>query len=159
MPTGSNLRFFLITAILFIYTQGCEKDKNDVIPDVYIDFTIDLSDPEFRDLNAAGNFVVVDASTNNFGQRAAGFSGNGIIIYHAMPGEFYAFDRTCPHDYVTEGTVVKVDVDGVYATCPVCGTSYALPSYGNPSEGPGRHRLKNYKTSFNANGLRVWNHI
>ncbi|MBE0674939.1 MAG: hypothetical protein IH591_09790 [Bacteroidales bacterium] len=149
----------MISAILFISVQGCEKDKNDVIPDVYVDFYIDLGDPEFASLIAPGNYALVNALTNNLGQPAAGFSGNGIIIYHAEPGVFLAFDRTCPHDYVTDGSAIKLNVDGIYAVCPVCGTNYALPSYGTPSSGPGRYPLKNYRTSYNPPLLHVWNHL
>ena len=48
-------------------TELLQKADNDVIPDVYVDFTIDLLDPEFVNLTAIGNSDTVDASTNNWG--------------------------------------------------------------------------------------------
>jgi len=138
---------------------ACDRNKNDVIPDVYVNFYLDLNDPEFFPLTATGNFVIVTAATNNIGPEAAGFAGNGIIVYRSLPDEFNAYDRTCPHDYVTSGTTIKVDVDGIYATCPVCSTAYALPSFGAPSSGPGRYPLKNYRTSFDGRFVRVWNNL
>jgi len=158
MATGSKLRFFLILITLLIAPSGCEKDQNSVIPDVYVNFYIDLTDPEFFDLNAITNHIIVTAATNNIGSAAAGFAGSGIIIYHAQPGEFFAFDRTCPHDYANGEVVIKVNVDGIYAVCPECETNYALPSFGTPTSGPGRYPLKNYRTSFDGQSIiRVWN--
>ncbi len=147
----------MVTTILFTALQGCERNKNDVIPDVYVNFNISLNDPQFSDLTAPGNYIFVDAQTNNIGQGAAGYAGNGIIVYHALEGEFLAFDRTCPHDYVTSGKAIRVDVDGIYAICPLCGTTYALPSFGTPASGPGRYPLKNYRTGFTPPYVRVWN--
>ena len=159
MATGSNLRFFLLTLLLLFVQTACEKNKNDVIPDVYVNFYLDLNDPEFFDLNAVANYIIVTSATNNIGPNSAGFSGNGIIVYHSMPGEYLAFDRTCPHDYVNSGEAIKVVVDGIYAVCPVCETNYALPSFGSPTSGPGKYALKNYRTSFDGRFIRVWNHF
>jgi len=148
--------FLILTSSLFFYS--CNKDKNDVIPDVYVDFFINLSDPLFFDLNAVGSFAYVSYQTNNLGSVAAGYDNNGIIIYRATLDQFYAYDRTCPHDFVSEGVSVKVNADGNFAVCPRCGTSYALPASGTPYSGVGRYPLKNYRTSFNGSVVHVWNH-
>ena len=37
---------------------SCTKDKNDVIPDVYVNFTLDITDPEFINLTAIGSDTV-----------------------------------------------------------------------------------------------------
>ena len=47
--------------------SSCNKEKNDVIPDVYVDFTLDLLDPEFVNLSVIGACDTVDAKTNNWG--------------------------------------------------------------------------------------------
>ncbi len=139
-------------AIAFI---SCENSKNDVIPDVIVDFTLDLNDPEFVGLNAMGSDTV-DASTNNWGHYAGGFNGNGIIIYRSVD-EFYAYDRTCPHDYEVNGLSIKVKVDFTMGTCPKCGTTYLLSAGGTPYSGIGRYPLKNYRTYFDGRFVRVWN--
>jgi len=146
--------FFLITGVLL----SCSKEKNDVIPDVYVDFSISLNDPLFFDLNAPGNSVTVNHLTNNMGISAAGYDYNGIIIYRADMTQFYAYDRTCPHDYAVNNISVKVNIDGIFAVCPNCGTRYALPAGGNPGSGIGKYPLKNYKTSFDGTYVHVWNH-
>lgn len=153
--SGALLFFVFLSPLLIV--QSCGEANNDVIPDVSIDFTIDLLDPEFVGLTAIGAVDTIDSSTNNWGFRSSGYDNNGIIIYSG-PDEYYAFDRTCPHDFSENGLSVKVNVDASLAVCPVCGTSYALSAYGTPLSGPGRLPLKNYRTSFDGERyIRVWN--
>lgn len=156
MRPDSKIRFFLIATILVIVLYGCKNAKNDVIPDVYVNFTIDLLDPQFINLLAMGGSDTIDARTNNWGYRAEGYDGNGIIVY-AGADEYYAYDRTCPHDYAVNGLSVKVKVDFTLAVCPQCGTKYALSAFGTPSSGVGRYPLKNYKTRYDGRFITVWN--
>lgn len=138
--------------------SSCNK-KNDVIPDTYVNFTLNLNDPEFVNLTAFGGSVTVGSSTNNWGIAAAGYDGNGIIICYGVE-EFYAYDRTCPHDYVTNSLSVKVNIDpsnSTIAICPKCGTKYGLTVGGTPVSGIGRYPLKNYRTSFVGNSVTVYN--
>jgi nitrite reductase/ring-hydroxylating ferredoxin subunit len=124
-----------------------------------VNFTLDLNDPEFVNLNAMGGSVTVNSQTNNWGSGAAGFDGNGIIIYAGVD-EFYAYDRTCPHDYVVNSLSIKVNIDKANSTiaiCPKCGTTYALSAGGTPASGIGRYPLKNYRTSLQGNLVIVWN--
>jgi nitrite reductase/ring-hydroxylating ferredoxin subunit len=158
MGSDSKIGFFLITMALTITLSSCNK-KNDVIPDTYVNFTLDLNDPEFVNLNGFGGSVTVGSTTNNWGINAAGFDGNGIIICYGVD-EFYAYDRTCPHDYVVNNLSIKVSIDpknSTIAVCPKCGTKYGLTEGGTPASGVGRYPLKNYKTSFVGNYVTVWN--
>lgn len=156
-PVNSETKtgFFLFAVVLTISMSSCSKAKNDVIPDVYVNFTLDINDPEFVNLAAIGSDTV-DAQTNNWGSGAAGFNGNGIIIYNGGDA-FYAYDRTCPHDYEVNGLSVRVKIDFTIATCPECGTIYSLSASGTPVSGAGQYPLKNYRTSFDGRYLRVWN--
>jgi nitrite reductase/ring-hydroxylating ferredoxin subunit len=159
MILKSKILFFFITVLTAISLISCKKSKYDVIPDVYVDFYIRLNDPQFFDLAVPLNSIYVSALTNNVGPDAAGFDNNGIIIYRASEEEFYAYDRTCPHDYAVNNKSIKVNiVDGIYAVCPACSTKYALPNFGTPLSGPGRYQLKNYKTGFDGESVHVWHH-
>ena len=149
----------LITVLTAVSLTSCKKSENDVIPDVYVNFYINLSDPEFFDLNAIGNTKIITSATNNWGSDAAGYGGNGIIVYRSTMDEFYAYDRTCPYDFAVNGKSIKVNIDGIFAVCPECRTTYALPSFGTPYSGVGRYPLKNYKTSFDGQTVRVWHSI
>ena len=159
MKKQSKITLFLFIGLLSVLICSCKKNKNDVIPNVFVDFTIDLADPEFISLTSIGESVTVNKFTNNLGYRAAGFAENGIII-HSGIDEFFAYDRTCPHDYALDGSAIKIEIDkssSLYAICPKCKTKYGLPVNGTPVEGPGRYPLKNYKTSYDGRRLRVWN--
>lgn len=159
MSTGSKIRFFLISAIIAICLASCERNKNDVIPDTYVNFILDLNDPEFVALSSFYGYVYINSNTNNWGQKAAGYNNNGIIIFAGFD-EFYAYDRTCPHDYAVNGLSIKVNVkDGIYAQCPQCKTTYALTNFGTPtSDTIGRYPLKNYRTILNGNYVSVSNY-
>ncbi|HNV66206.1 MAG TPA: hypothetical protein PLB07_03020 [Bacteroidales bacterium] len=156
----SNLRIFLLFSLFTLLIISCDRDKNDVIPDITVDFTITSSDPEFFDLfNAPGTSALISSAHRHLGLGTAGFDGNGIIVYSTgLHGfEFPAFDRTCPHCYANNEVSVAVTVDGVYAICPECSTNYALGGSGLPQSGPGHYYLKNYRTSFSGYSIRVWN--
>jgi nitrite reductase/ring-hydroxylating ferredoxin subunit len=155
--SDSKIILFLITMALAITLSSCNKNRNDVIPDVYVNFILNLDDPQFVTLNAMGGSDTVDAHTNNWGSEAAGFNGNGIIIYRG-PDEFYAYDRTCPHDYAVNGLSIKVKIDFILAVCPKCGTTYSLAAFGTPASGIGRYPLKNYRTSFVGRYVTVQNY-
>ena len=160
MTSLSKINLYLIAVSLVVSLSYCKKSKNDVIPDVYVNFTLDLTDPEFIILTSFGQTVTVNQNTNNFGSRAGGYAGFGIIV-HSGTNEIFAYDRTCPHEYAEDGSTVKIDIDSssIYAVCPVCKTKYGLPANGTPAEGIGRYPLKNYKTSFDGRWLRVWNNF
>jgi nitrite reductase/ring-hydroxylating ferredoxin subunit len=158
MGSLSKIRLFFITMAIAITLNSCNK-KNDVIPDVYVNFTLDLNDTEFHDLSVFGGSVTVDYRTNNLGTAAAGYNSNGIIICFGVE-EFYAYDRTCPWDYVTNSLSEKVDIDpenSTIAVCPKCGTKYGLTVGGTPASGVGRYPLKNYRTSYQGSSVTVWN--
>jgi hypothetical protein len=153
----SKIRFFFITVTLLFVLNSCNK-KNDVIPDVIIDFTLDIYDPQFVNLTAMGGSVIINPYTNNW-PYASGYGMNGLIIYCGVD-EYLAYDRTCPHDYKVNGLSVKVNIDPANSTiaiCPKCETTYSLSANGTPASGIGRYPLKNYRTSFDGRFVRVWN--
>jgi hypothetical protein len=159
MELKPKITFFLLSSFILFLNWGCTKSKNDVVPNVYIDFTINLSDPEFFNLNAIGNAVIVTSATNNWGYSAAGYNNNGVIVYRSTMEDFYAYDGTCPHDFAVNGKSIKLKIDGIFAVCPSCGTTYALPGFGSPYSGVGKYPLKNYKTYFNGQFVHVWHSL
>jgi nitrite reductase/ring-hydroxylating ferredoxin subunit len=157
MVRKSKIILFLVTALFALTLITCKKSKYDVIPDVFVDFTISLDDAEFFALRATTGYAFIDARTNNLGTSAAGFDGNGIIIYN-NDDQFYAFDRTCPYDFYVNSKSIKLNVDFIYAVCPECGTKYALAVSGLPASGPGKYQLKPYKTAFTPPYVHVWHY-
>lgn len=159
MSTGSKIKHLIISLALTALIISCNRKDNDVVPDSYVSFNMDISgDILFSDLNAIGNSVIVTYRTNNWGYRSAGYDSNGIVIYRANLDQFYAYDLTCPYDYVTNGRSLKVNIDFIQAICPTCGTAYSLPTGGIPISGPGKYPLKNYRTLFDGRYLSVENY-
>lgn len=155
MTTGSKIKYFFISLAFLLLPESCKNDKNDVIPTVYVNFSMNIThDILFSNLLSITNSVIVNYLTNNWGYASAGYDSSGIIVYRSSEEEFNAYDRTCPYDYVVKNKIVRVNVDFIHAICPVCSTYYELSSYGSPSSGPGRYPLKNYRTSFD--GQSVW---
>ncbi len=149
--------FFIITFSCNLF-EGCRKDDGDVIPDVYVNITINvLTDPEFIELRAPGNSEIV--SHSSVGLTTLGYKNNGLIIYNAGD-DFYAFDRTCTHEFPDENIAVELVDHGGTAVCPVCGSVYVLPSDGLPTlDGPAIYPLKSYSTYYNPNTgqLQIYN--
>jgi len=159
MSTPPGRIFFILTLAIAILLTSCERNDNDVVPDRYVSFVMDISgDILFSDLNAIGNSVIITSQTNNWGDRSAGYDNNGIIVYRANLDQFYAYDRTCPHDYEVNNKSIRVNVDFIQAICPVCSTAYSLPTGGIPISGPGKYPLKNYRAIFDGRYLSVENY-
>ena len=79
----SNLRFFLLILLFVMVTTSCDREKNEVIPDITVDFTITFSDPEFFDLfYSPGTSALISSAHRHLGLGTAGFDGNGIIVYN-----------------------------------------------------------------------------
>ncbi len=152
----SKVIIFFLTAIPFLFLSGCKNKNNNIIPDVFVNFTLDLNDPMFNDLKAIGNTVVITSSYA--GSQSAGYNNHGILVYRASESEFYAFDRTCTFEEAKDQAVVIDNTGDVTAECPACHSEYVLPSYGYPTDkGPARYPLKQYKTSFDGRFVHVYN--
>ncbi len=147
--------FIIILASAFLPTS-CKQKDNQRIPDVFVDFTINLSDPMFNDLTVAGNSVVINASYA--GSASAGYGNHGIIVYRASESEFYAFDRTCPFEEALDQAVELKNEGDITPECPECHSKYVLPNYGYPtSDSPSRYPLKLYRTDFDGQSVHVYN--
>ena len=59
------------------------SDSNDYIKNVYVDIDIDLSLPEFSEINTVGNTIFIEGGNK------------GIIIYHYANFEYKIYDRNC----------------------------------------------------------------
>jgi len=117
---------------------SCVKEEEQIIPDVYVDFSINLNLPSYSALGSP-----------NIAQKISsyGYKKNGVIVYRYSLDEFYAFDATCPQ-HINTPTSINLDQNGEVgtATCPHCNTKYYLITRGT-SNG---HPLKTYRTFFNG---------
>ena len=143
----SGTQIFCLLMILFLvgftYTS-CNKDEEDLIPYVYVNFAINPGSIEYGDLDIPGNFAYVTG-----GYR-------GIVIYHYTQDQFIAYDRACTFDPQDPDARVEVGEGLMIMECPVCGSKYLLVN-GDRFDGPAIRPLRIYQTHYDGNTLYVSN--
>ena len=73
--------------VLFL-TFSCSSDygdPNNILPNVPVNETIFLNNPQFIDLQVVGGWAYSQGGIK------------GIIIYHSSINNYVAFERSCPH--------------------------------------------------------------
>jgi hypothetical protein len=126
--------------------HSCIEEEPKIVPDVYVDFTIQLDLPQYNALNSINNAIK---------EPNRGYDNNGVIVYRYTLDEYLAFDATCPR-HVDISTSVNLD-DGGFAgtaTCPHCNTTYLLANLGYPDSG---YPLKRYLVTISGRSLRITN--
>ena len=70
------------------------------------------------------------------------FGYAGVVVYIDGNGNYGAYDMACPH-CVKQDT--PVEIDGMLATCPICGEEYDLcTGYATPQKGISNEALRRY---------------
>ena len=70
------------------------------------------------------------------------FGYAGVVVYIDGFGTYNAYDMACPHCVKQDE---PVEVDGMLATCPLCGEEYDLGTgYATPQKGISDERLRRY---------------
>ena len=70
------------------------------------------------------------------------FGYAGVAVYIDGNGNYSAYDMACPH-CVKQDT--PVEIDGMLATCPICGEEYDLGTgYATPQKGISNEALRRY---------------
>ncbi len=140
----SKIHIFFIASIFILLSDSCRK-KDDLVPNVYVNFTIFLSDPEFSTLQTIGNNVFVTGGVS------------GIIIYRVSQSEFVAFDRCCTYKPSDRCAILPDTVNTLFLKCPCCGSKFSFID-GSVQESPAERPLTSYSTYFDGNNsLQVSN--
>lgn len=139
-----NFRLFFAIILIFFGFSKCTTETP--VPEVRVNFVIDLNNPLFNDINAVGNSVYVP----NRGYK-------GIIITRTDIDKFIAYDAACT--YNPNNPKALVEIDGIQGICSACGSKYSLLLMGYVEEGPATTALKNYHVKFNMtmNTLYIFN--
>lgn len=147
---------FLYAIVLPAYMSSCgDREQNpDLIPDVPVSITVNLDLPAYFELQNIGTFYY--------------FAGGakGVMLYHGYDGEFYAFERNCPHQPFQDCSMLWMDSltklntfcgtysNGVYTKC--CESRFELPT-GMPVNGPATRAMRQYFVSRSGNILYINN--
>jgi nitrite reductase/ring-hydroxylating ferredoxin subunit len=139
-----KIKYFtvLFLSVLF-FPYGC-KDKNESrIPEVYVDFYININDPQFFDLQGVGNYVYVTGGVA------------GIIVYRKSEDEFVALDRCCSYNPDKRSKVEVDTVTNQKIICPCCKSEFSLDN-GYVLKSPASAPLKQYQTEFDGENVHIF---
>jgi len=136
----SYLLFPLV--LLSIFLVSCRKDSaTSRVPYVYVNI---LLYPNSLDFIPVSGWTYV-----NGGNR-------GIVVYRMTEEQFFAYDRTCPHDPENLAARVLIESSGITVVDTVCGSRFLLTD-GYPFAGPSKSPLLQYRTSYDGNLLNIFN--
>ena len=99
---------FIISTLFY-----CKKDKKDLVPYIYVNFTIFLNDPNFYQLQAIGNSVTVTGGVS------------GIVIFRKSQDEFVAIERCCSYQ-PSDRCAVEKDSTNQALVCPCCSSKFSI---------------------------------
>lgn len=82
------MKKFILSLLLFILFNSCDSnniDDNDILPNIPVNETIFLNNPEYINLQVVGGWAYTQGGIS------------GIIVYHSGINNFIAFERSAPH--------------------------------------------------------------
>ncbi len=139
-----KLSFLFIFMLMLACSDSDDSYRNNPnLPDLNFRFQLNLSFPEYNDLQYAGNSFV----TRNYGVR-------GIVIYNINNSQYSAFELSDPNHPPSECSGMQVN--GVIASCE-CDTNKYNIITGELSEGEGQYTMKPYRIQRSGNIIEVWN--
>ncbi|MFM7309039.1 MAG: hypothetical protein ACKOZY_00360 [Flavobacteriales bacterium] len=122
--------------------SGC-KDQNNLVPNVPVNITININQPDFFNLTVVSGWVYVTGGSR------------GIIVYRKSVDEFVAIERHSSYQPADQ-CAVAVNADGVILQDP-CSASQWLIMDGSLVNGPASAPLRTYQTSFTNPVLYIYN--
>ena len=132
------LALALLAAVVLL-PESCKKTTTcNGVPNISVYFTVNV--------NAATN-----PSLTTIGGSALFSGGNGeVMVYRYTNDEFNAFDCLCPYEGSSNSKAqVQAQTGGIYAKCPVCGSTFLL-SDGSVNKGPATCPLKKYNSTYDG---------
>jgi nitrite reductase/ring-hydroxylating ferredoxin subunit len=139
-----KLRFFYVLFIGIVFVS-CNRDRNNIIPNVLVDVEININNPEYINLMAVGGSMYLSGGSR------------GIVVYRYSQDTFVAFDRHCPYNPSDACGQVTFDTNSAIILKDVCCGSQFLLTDGSLYSGPATNSLKRYQTFFDGTILRIYN--
>ena len=121
------------------------NSKDDYIEDVYVNIHIDLSWPEYSDLQVSGSSIFIEGGVE------------GIIIYHGVGNDYKVYDRNCSYEPSLACSYID-SVDAGIAYCNCCSSAFLLSNNASVLNSPALLPLKMYNWSLNGSQMRIYNH-
>ena len=147
-----RLKIYAALALLLVLAVSCDENTvyKSSVPSfpVYLQLNIAAEYPHFVPTNTSAYLTF---TTPRYPTDALGYGG--ILIYIGLDAAYHAYDMACP---VCLKRDQPVEVDGIYARCPLCGEEYDL-SYGLavPTHGISHEALRQYTVTADPTHLTV----
>ena len=137
---------FILILLLGFLLNACSKNKNNPVPNIPFDITINLTLPSYSALQGVSGYAFVAGGSR------------GIIVYRRGLNDFVAFDLHAPSD--PDGVCPRVlypDPDNYLQLNDSCsGATFSLYD-GSPISGS-EFGLRQYQTSWSGGEtLRIFN--
>ncbi len=135
---------FSILTVFLLSACTTNTVNNDILPVVQVNTTIDLSLPQFNNLQVPGGWAEVNGGLK------------GIIIYNINGDQFKAFERAAPHLQISDCSQMIVE-NNIRLKCPCDDSEFNLLNGAPLTEGI-KHSAREYFVN-NLNGvvLRITN--
>lgn len=151
------MKRWLLIGILLCSLLGCEDFNNqNPVPYVPVSYTLKITEehPHFMIDNGYQTMTITKPRYN---YEYIGYCG--LLIWIGMDGNYHAADMCCPN---CVNKTKPVEVDGLYAVCPICGEAFDLSyGYAFPTKGITKYPLRQYqatlKNSYAGYTLRITN--
>ena len=137
------MKSILYIIIISLLIASCTSKEN-YIAEVYVNILIDLSLPEYSDLQVSGNSIFIEGGVE------------GIIIYHGVGDDYKAYDRNCSYEPSLTCSVID-SVNAGIAYCGCCTSAFLLGQDGAAANSPALLPLKKYDWTWEGNLMRIFN--
>ena len=135
-----KIRILALFCLLFF---SCQKEE-DYIQNVVVDINLNLTLPEFSDLQTVGNSVFITGGVK------------GIIVYRQGFDSYKTYDRNC--SFEPSLSCARIDsVNSSIAICKCCNSMFLLEQNGDNIDGPALLPLKKYDNSLLGDVLYIYN--
>jgi hypothetical protein len=128
-----KISVFKLATLLFVlpFFSHCSKNNpNTVIPNVFVDVTLNINEPSSFDLQPIGGFIYMNGGSN------------GLVVYRADLDNFKCYDR---HATFNVDDWCQVNVDSTrFKLIDTCSTSEFAIFDGTVLKGPATIPLKQY---------------
>ena len=131
--------FLIMLSFIISCDTGSLNNNNPYLPNYPVTIQINLSLPQYSNLQFPSNHVVVDGGVR------------GVVVFNTGSG-YVAFDLGCPNQDLSSCS--SMTIDGINAVCACDNAEYSL--FTGQSAGK-QYPLKQYRTELGGGYLYVTN--
>ncbi len=139
-----NITVLMLLVFLIFSCNGDGDEENNLLPEVHVDETVFLNNPEYINLQIVGGWAYSQGGIS------------GIIIYHYSANSYVAFERSAPH--LSPQLCSKMTVkNGIIMFCSCDDSEFNILNGAPLTEGV-NYQARQYRVSIlSSNTLRITN--